>query len=129
MTHSIDPKHPDPVDVHVGTRVRTLRMIRNMTQTKLANQIGISFQQTQKYETGANRISASKLYTIAQVLGVEPGYFFEGLDTPEGEGGINRLDLETTRIATKIARLPEGEKEAVKAVLKALDDKSAEGAA
>lgn len=67
-----------PVDTHVGKRVRQLRWLRKVTQTQLADQVGIKFQQIQKYETGANRISASRLYQIAEVLEVPISYFFEG---------------------------------------------------
>lgn len=67
-----------PVDTHVGKRVRQLRWLRKVTQTQLADQVGIKFQQIQKYETGANRISASRLWEIAETLGVEVSYFFEG---------------------------------------------------
>ncbi len=67
-----------PVDTHVGKRVRQLRWLRKVTQTQLAEKVGIKFQQIQKYETGANRISCSRLYQIAEALGVEVSYFFEG---------------------------------------------------
>lgn len=72
---------PDPVDIHVGGRVRAQRLLVNMTQTELAEALDLTFQQVQKYEKGTNRISASKLYHIARVLGVDPGFFFEGLPT------------------------------------------------
>ncbi|MEY8838730.1 helix-turn-helix domain-containing protein [Cribrihabitans sp. XS_ASV171] len=77
-----------PVDVHVGKRVRHRRWLTGMTQQQLAEQVGIKFQQIQKYETGANRISASRLWDIAEALDVPVSFFFEGLDdstrsTPE----------------------------------------------
>ena len=59
------------VDVHVGERIRELRHLRKMTQMELAKQVGVRFQQVQKYETGFNRVSASRLYMIAEVLDVE----------------------------------------------------------
>lgn len=71
---------PHPVDIHVGKRMRQRREMRGLPQKELARQLGISFQQVQKYESGANRISASKLWQLCSVLDVEPGYFFEGLD-------------------------------------------------
>ena len=70
-------KHP--VDVHVGQRVRHRRWLLGMTQQQLAQSVGIKFQQIQKYETGTNRISASRLWDIADTLGVNVGFFFEGL--------------------------------------------------
>ncbi len=71
---------PHPVDVHVGKRVRHRRWLAGMTQQQLAESVGIKFQQIQKYETGMNRISASRLWDIAGALGVPVSYFFEGMD-------------------------------------------------
>ena len=71
-------KHP--VDVHVGKRVRHRRWMVGMTQQQLAEKVGIKFQQIQKYETGMNRVSASRLHDIAQSLAVPVAYFFEGVD-------------------------------------------------
>lgn len=68
-----------PVDVHVGKRIRHRRWLIGMTQQQLAEQVGIKFQQIQKYETGANRVSASRLWDIADALGVPVSFFFEGL--------------------------------------------------
>lgn len=59
---------PHPIDVHVGGRIRDRRMFLGMSQTKLGNELGLTFQQVQKYEQGANRVSASRLYLISQVL-------------------------------------------------------------
>ena len=73
-------KHP--VDVHVGKRVRHRRWMVGMTQQQLAGKVGIKFQQIQKYETGMNRISASRLWDIAEALDVPINFFFEGLDEP-----------------------------------------------
>ncbi|MCU9838293.1 helix-turn-helix domain-containing protein [Ruegeria sp. WL0004] len=72
-----------PVDVHVGKRVRHRRWLIGMTQQQLAEQVGIKFQQIQKYETGANRISASRLWDIADALDVPVSFFFEGLDNTQ----------------------------------------------
>lgn len=73
------------VDVHVGKRVRHRRWLIGMTQQQLAEQVGIKFQQIQKYETGANRISASRLWDIAEALDVPVSFFFEGLEESEKE--------------------------------------------
>ena len=75
-------KHP--VDVHVGRRVRHRRWMVGMTQQQLGDIVGIKFQQIQKYETGMNRISASRLWDIAQALGVSISFFFEGFGGEEG---------------------------------------------
>jgi transcriptional regulator with XRE-family HTH domain len=70
---------PHPVDVHVGARVRARRTLLGMTQTDLANAIGLAFQQVQKYERGTNRISASKLFTLSQVFDVPVNFFFDDM--------------------------------------------------
>ena len=71
-------KHP--VDAHVGKRIRHRRWMVGMTQQQLAEKVGIKFQQIQKYETGMNRVSASRLWDIADALGVNIAFFFEGID-------------------------------------------------
>lgn len=71
---------PHPVDVHVGKRIRHRRWLAGMTQQNLAESVGIKFQQIQKYETGANRVSASRLWDIADALDVNVSFFFEGLE-------------------------------------------------
>ena len=69
-----------PVDVHVGKRIRHRRWLVGMTQQQLAQHVGIKFQQIQKYETGANRVSASRLWDISETLEVPISFFFEGLE-------------------------------------------------
>ena len=71
---------PDPVDVHVGSRIRIRRLLIGMNQETLAKALGLTFQQVQKYEGGANRVSASRLSQIAEVLGVAVSYFFNDID-------------------------------------------------
>jgi transcriptional regulator with XRE-family HTH domain len=70
---------PNPVDVHVGARVRLRRTLLGMSQEKLGEAIGLTFQQVQKYERGANRIGASRLFDLSRVLDVPIAYFFEEL--------------------------------------------------
>ena len=72
-------RRPNPVDIHVGTRVRLRRKQLGVSQEKLAEALGLTFQQVQKYERGANRISASKLWDTAGFLAVPISFFFEGL--------------------------------------------------
>jgi transcriptional regulator with XRE-family HTH domain len=70
---------PNPVDVHVGSRVRLRRVLLGMSQEKLADQLGLTFQQVQKYEKGTNRISASRLQQISRILEVPISYFYDEL--------------------------------------------------
>ena len=69
---------PDPIDVFVGGRVRERRLQAGLSQLALAERLGVTFQQVQKYEAARNRISASTLFRLSQALGVPPGHFFEG---------------------------------------------------
>ena len=69
-----------PVDLHVGKRIRQRRWLVGMTQQQLAEQVGIKFQQIQKYETGANRVSASRLWDISEAMDVPVNFFFEGIE-------------------------------------------------
>ncbi len=82
-------RSPNPVDLHVGGRIRMKRKVLGVSQERLAEALGLTFQQVQKYERGANRVSASKLYEIARFLQAPISYFFEGLADPtvEGAGG------------------------------------------
>src|SRR5271170_2236566 len=83
-----DPERsPNPIDVHVGLQVRLRRKELKISQEKLAESLGLTFQQVQKYERGANRISASKLYEIARALRAPVSYFFDGLADPASETG------------------------------------------
>ena len=84
-------KHP--VDAHVGKRVRHRRWMMGMTQQQLGDLVGIKFQQIQKYETGMNRISASRLWDIAKSLEVPISYFFEGLDAESIEEVESRIEV------------------------------------
>jgi len=79
-------KRPDPVDVEVGHRIRIERLSRGLSQTALANQLGVTFQQVQKYEKGVNRVGAGRLTKIAEVLGVPVGTFFGSQEILAGEG-------------------------------------------
>ncbi len=78
-----------PIDVHVGRRLRQRRRLLGLTQEKLANAVDIRFQQIQKYESGSNRISASRLWSLAKALDVSISYFFEGVNGVEPQFEIN----------------------------------------
>jgi transcriptional regulator with XRE-family HTH domain len=73
-------QEPHFVDIHVGSQLRIKRLAMGVSQADLALQAGVTFQQIQKYEKGTNRLSASKMFILAKRLGVEPSYFFEGLE-------------------------------------------------
>lgn len=79
-------KQPNPIDVYVGSRIRMRRNILGMSQEKLGEHLGITFQQIQKYEKGTNRVGASRLQAIASILEVPPSFFFDG--APGGQEGL-----------------------------------------
>jgi transcriptional regulator with XRE-family HTH domain len=82
-------KEPNPIDVHVGSRVRLRRLLVGMSQEKLGEQLGLTFQQVQKYEKGTNRIGASRLYEVSRILNVPVQYFYEEMaegDVPARNG-------------------------------------------
>ena len=81
----IAKKAPNPTDKHVGARVRMRRMMLSMSQEKLGDALGLTFQQVQKYEKGANRIGASRLQQIANILQVPVAFFFDGAPTAPGQ--------------------------------------------
>ena len=101
-------KRPDPVDVEVGHRIRIQRLARGLSQTALANHLGVTFQQVQKYEKGVNRVGAGRLTRIAEVLGVPVGSFFTGQEklTQEGAdaGAESPLKLLTVSGAFRLLR-------------------------
>ncbi len=95
-------KHP--VDAHVGKRVRHRRWMIGMTQQQLADKVGIKFQQIQKYETGMNRVSASRLWDIADAMGVTISFFFEGLNEEDGSKPAGAPDLMADKEALDLLR-------------------------
>jgi transcriptional regulator with XRE-family HTH domain len=88
MEDQAEERGANPIDVHVGDRIRRRRRALAISQDKLAEQLGLTFQQVQKYERGANRVSASKLYQIARALQASIPYFFEGLPDPVQPQGV-----------------------------------------
>ena len=94
------------IDRHVGTRMRERRIMLGLTQQQLADLIGVTYQQGHKYEKGVNRIAGGRLYTIAQALGVDVAFFYEGIGAPPSAGKPTehqRLLLELTRNFAAIA--------------------------
>ncbi len=96
MTHS--------VDVHVGRRVRHCRWMQGMTKQQLGDKLGISLEQIQKYETGTNRISASRMWDIAVAMEVPVSFFFEGLDGQPSNTGEARGDILSDKEAVDLVR-------------------------
>ena len=88
---------PHPIDVHVGARIRHRRAILGLNQTELAHKVGVTFQSIQKYERGTNRVSASRLQEIAEVLSVPVSHFFEGLAPAAGGPAVVPSDGLTTQ--------------------------------
>ena len=118
-------KHP--VDVHVGKRVRHRRWMVGMTQQQLAERVGIKFQQIQKYETGMNRISASRLWDISEALGVPVSFFFEGLgeETPESANtmpGDILADKEALELVRSYYAIPETQRRRLFELARVLSD-------
>jgi transcriptional regulator with XRE-family HTH domain len=97
---------PDPVDVHVGKRLRYARLLRGTSQEELGEGIGVSFQAVQKYEQGENRLSASRLFRAAALLEQGVAFFFDDLDSGKPAGGsadFSRDELELIRHYRQIA--------------------------
>ena len=99
-------KVPNPIDRHVGSRVRMRRMMLNMSQEKLGDALGLTFQQVQKYENGVNRVSAGRLQQIAHILQAPIAYFFDGLLSLQRPNDANR-EVEISSLA-EFMKSPEG---------------------
>ena len=89
---STNPRGPNAIDRHVGSRVRLRRQLLNMSQEKLGEELGVTFQQVQKYERGANRIGAGRLWTLARVLDVPVSFFYEGVSETLNQPGFAEGD-------------------------------------
>jgi len=117
-----------PVDVHVGKRIRHRRWVVGTTQQQLAEKVGIKFQQIQKYETGMNRVSASRLWDIATAMGVDIAFFFEGLDGQKPAEGAPDMpaDLLSDREALELLRsyyaIPENQRRRLFDLARVLSD-------
>jgi len=118
-------KHP--VDVHVGKRVRHRRWMVGMTQQQLAEKVGIKFQQIQKYETGMNRVSASRLWDISEALDVPVSFFFEGLEGKHAEAsedipGDLLADKEALELIRSYYAIPENQRRRLFDLARVLSD-------
>jgi transcriptional regulator with XRE-family HTH domain len=100
-----DERMANAVDEHIGKRVKARRLVIDLSQEKLADLVGVTFQQIQKYENGVNRIAASRLWEMARALGVSVSYFYEGLTASPGVAEDGPPDLVYDMMAT-----PEGQR-------------------
>ncbi|MFT4150136.1 MAG: helix-turn-helix transcriptional regulator [Paracoccaceae bacterium] len=112
------------VDAHVGKRIRHRRWMVGMTQQQLADKVGIKFQQIQKYETGMNRVSASRLWDIADALGVSIAFFFEGLADapPQAAEGDLMADKEALELVRSYYAIPEAQRRRLFDLARVLSD-------
>lgn len=117
---------PHPVDVHVGKRIRHRRWLVGMTQQQLAESVGIKFQQIQKYETGANRVSASRLWDIAGSMDVDVSFFFEGIEAQADTSAKGPSDLLGDKEALDLVRsyyaIPENQRRRLFDLARVLSD-------
>lgn len=118
-------KHP--VDIHVGKEIRHRRWMVGMTQQQLAEMVGIKFQQIQKYETGMNRVSASRLWEIGKALSVPIHHFFDGLeeDTDSAEGRSMMSDKEAVELVRTYYAIPEAQRKRLFELARVLSETAA----
>jgi transcriptional regulator with XRE-family HTH domain len=122
-------QEPHLVDIHVGARIRMRRKAQGLTQTQLADSVGITFQQLQKYERGTNRVSASKLYGMAVTLQISVAWFFEGMPSMNGPGQTDQrvqavrrfmATEEGVELASLVPQLPMAQRLQILALAKTL---------
>jgi len=105
MASSDKESRPSPIDIHVGGRIRLRRTLMGMSQERLGEALGLTFQQVQKYERGVNRVGASRLFDLSRVLDVSISFFFD--DMPEPIAGVHG-NHHTTRVAGGFAEAQDG---------------------
>jgi len=110
----------DPVDVHVGSRLRERRVSLGMSQTVLAERLGLTFQQVQKYERGTNRLSASTLWRAADAVDVPISYFYDGLRQGRPIPGGDELDVVVLKLTQKMRKLEPAVREKLSALIATL---------
>lgn len=113
------------VDVHVGKRIRHRRWMIGMTQQQLAEKVGIKFQQIQKYETGMNRVSASRLWDIARSVDVPVSFFFDGLTDSQVQDGVEGdilADKEALQLVRAYYAMPEAQRRQIFELARVLSD-------
>jgi len=105
---TVNKKQPNPIDIHVGGRIRLRRTMLGMSQEKLGEQLGITFQQVQKYEKGTNRVGASRLQNIAAILGVPVAFFFEDAPGDAGDAAVDGLGENSSTYVVNFLSSSEG---------------------
>ena len=113
-------KQANPIDAQVGNRVRIRRMLIGMSQERLGDLLGLTFQQVQKYERGANRLSASALWRAADAVDVPVSYFFDGLSQGHPVASDDQLDVIVLKLTQKIRRLDPSVREKLSALIAVL---------
>lgn len=119
---TIQKDGPHPIDIHVGQRVRERRTLLGLSQSHLAEQVGLTFQQIQKYERGTNRISASRLWQLSDVLGVSISWFFEDLDGEMAPDDAIETKTETLKLARYFFACPPSIRRQVASLIKAASE-------
>lgn len=115
MSHS-----PHPIDLHVGKRIRHRRWLIGLTQQALADSVGVKFQQIQKYEIGSNRVSASRLWNIAQTFGVPVAFFFEGVENTDPAIDDVLADRDATLMLQVYYKIPQAKRKPIMEMARAL---------
>lgn len=108
MNEKDNKKRPNPTDIHVGARIRLRRNMLGMSQEKLGEKLGITFQQIQKYEKGTNRVGASRLQAISSILNVPVAFFFEDAPNQESAGGKGFAEDGAANFAMEFSTSAEG---------------------
>ena len=120
-------KKPNPVDVHVGSKIREARILHGMSQSALAELLGITFQQLQKYESAHNRVSCSRLYAISLILDVPVQMFFSGAGSVTGVPHIEEPSgRETLNLVSAYSRLSPALRKSISKTAKSLADSTDE---
>lgn len=123
IVHTPPPTRGGDIDKHFGSKLRDARTFRRLSQTELGDALGVSYQQVQKYEDGATRISMAALYAISQALHIKPEWFFEGLDAVNEGERPPMLDAQQRRLLEAFDRIAErGIRNGVAAFINALAD-------
>ena len=100
-------KHPDPVDVYVGGRIKLCRKLLGLSMQAVAKELGLSFQQVQKYEKGANRMGAGRLYALSVILDVPVSFFFDGLKRDRPPDTNPAVDFQVMKTARCLENIPD----------------------
>jgi len=110
----VNARSATPIDMEIGAKLRLFRCARDISQVQLAKELGVTFQQVQKYERGVNRIGSGRLYHAAQILNVPVSAFFEDLQSAPGDapsGDAPALPVDVTKLALRVAAIKDDEKQ------------------